>query len=174
MATRTPDARTASALESLADVLWVERHMVEYLLFKLTAAKLFLAADERRFIALALDEVERVVTRLRGAEEDRERVLDAVGEVLGVPAETLTLDELVTRAGEPLRSVFREHHEAFTRLAAEIEDTTTTNRRLASESLGHVRSALDTLTGPPDATTYSADGRRNAATPPALRLDQAL
>jgi hypothetical protein len=161
-------------LESLADTLWAERHLVEFLLFKLTTAKLILAADERRYVALALDEVERVVIALRGAESRRAQAVAEAAAELHVDAERLTLSQLATHSPEPLRTVFRDHAEGFLRLATEIEETAVVNRRLASATLSHVQRALDALTGPPAASTYTASGRPTTATAAPMRLDQVL
>jgi hypothetical protein len=161
-------------LERLADTLWAERHVVELLLYKLTAARLFLAADERRFVPVALDEVERVVGLLRDAEQRRTDAIAEAAEVLGVPVEGLTLTELAAASPEPLRSVFADHRKGFLSLAAEIEETAATNRRLATAALSSVREALDTLTGPPMTTTYTAAGRQVVAAPTPLRLDRVM
>jgi FlgN protein len=161
-------------LEALADTLWAERHLVEFLLFKLTAAKLLLAADERRFVALALDEVQRVLVALRGAETRRARAVEEVAAELHVPADQLTLSQLASHSPEPLRTVFRDHADGFLALATEIEETAALNRRLASATLSHVQRAIDALTGPPAVSTYTASGRPTTATAAPMRLDQVL
>ena len=170
MTTPPPSER----LHALADTLWAERHLVELLLFKLTTAKLLLADDERRFVTLALDEVGRVVDSLHEAEQRREAAVAAVAAEWGVATEELTLGELARRAPEPLRTVFADHATAFLDLAAEIEETASTNRRLATATLGQVHASLDALTGDASVTTYTADGRHGAATTAPLRLDRVL
>jgi hypothetical protein len=162
------------ALEALADTLWSERHVVELLLYKLTAARLFLAADERRFVPVALDEVERVVDLLRAAEGGRTAALAAAAPELGLAPEEVTLAELATSAPEPLRSVFADHREGFATLTAEIEETAALNRRLASAALASVQQALDRLTGPALVTTYTAQGRHDVAAPTPVRLDRVM
>lgn len=163
-------------LETLADTLWQERHMVEFLLFKLVTAKLLLSADERRFTTMAVDEVDRVLEALREAEQRRAAAVDAVAAQFQMPAEQLTLSTLATRCREPLRTVFSELADSFQTLAAEVEETAALNRRLASTTLDHVQQALDALTGPATTTvTYTAAGRHDAPpTTAPLRLDQVL
>lgn len=163
-----------SDLETLADTLWAERRVVEYLLFKLITAKLVLAADERRFVTSALEEVERMVQTLRGTEVQRAAALDRVARHWGVPSEDLTLRELAERSPEPMAGVFRDHQEAFAELAAEIEDTARENRKLASAALSHVRETIDALTGPPAPRTYTATGRHDTAIGAPVRLDEVL
>ncbi|QBI18930.1 flagellar protein FlgN [Egibacter rhizosphaerae] len=162
-------------LEALADTLWSERHVVEYLLFKLVTAKLLLAAQERRFVATALDEVERIIETLRSAEVQRGSALEAVAADWGTDAEELTLAELAARAPAPMDAVFRDHQEAFARLASEIEETANTNRQLASAALGEVRATIAALAGPTGASTYTAAGRHHSdSVAGPVRLDEVL
>lgn len=161
-------------LESLADTLWAERHVVEYLLFKLVTAKLLLAADERRFINHAMDEVSRVTESLREVEHRRAQALVPVAHAWGLSTSELTLAELCTRSPAPMNTVFHDLQKAFLRLAEEIEETAATNRRLASAGLNHVRTTLDTLTGPAVTNTYTASGRHDYTVRAPMRLDQVL
>ena len=153
-------ASPSDELEGLADTLWEERQVVEYLLFKLVTAKLILAADERRFVASALEEVDRIGPTLRATEVQRAAALDAVAGTWGVAGDDLTLHELAERAEEPMASVFRDHQVAFAELASEIEETARENRQLACASLAHVRETIDALAGP--------GGRRHAPPPGAV------
>lgn len=162
------------SLEHLADTLAAERRVVEYLLFKLVAAKLLLAADEHRFVPSALDEVERVVAALRDTEQQRTQAVAAAAREWGLPPSALGLGELVRHAPEPMATVFRDHQEAFTALAEEIEATAVDNRRLATSALSHVQQALDSLTGPPVGATYTASGHHDTALTPPTRLDSVL
>jgi hypothetical protein len=169
----SPDA-VRVRLEALADTLWAERHVVELLLYKLVAARLLLAADERRFVHLALGEVERVLAALRTAEEHRVAATEALAAVLGLPADAVTLPELAVSAPEPLRSVFADHQKGFAVLTAEIEETAATNRRLASIGLSSLEEALERISGAYQAATYTAQGRHQAAAPAAVRLDRVM
>lgn len=161
-------------LEALADALWSERHLVEVLLFKLVSAKLLLAADERRFVAPALDEVQRVLTKLHEAEVRRAATLEGVAGDWGADADDLTLAELAMHAPEPLGGVFREHQRAFQALVTEIEDTAAANRKLASNALGHIRQTIDALTGPSLGATYTAAGQHDTTFAHTTRLDEVL
>lgn len=167
-------SRPHHELEALADTLWAERHVVEYLLFKLVTAKLILAADERRFVAPALDEVERVLSALRDAELRRALAVQQVAEDWGVSSDELTLSELAASAPEPLREIFREHREAFMALAREIDETAADNRRLATTALDQVQRAIGALTGPQLGHTYTSEGRPDRPLTAPTRLDRVL
>lgn len=163
-----------SSLEQLADTLWAERHVVEMLLFKLISAKLLLAAEERRFLQPALNEVERTLAALREAELRRAVAVQTVADDWRVDSAGLTLAELATHAPEPLRAVFRDHQQGFAALATEIEETAAANRQLASSSLGSVRESIAALTGPMLSSTYTASGFHDTAQPRPTRLDEVL
>ncbi len=147
------------SLQALLDTLWAERQVVEFLLFKLTAAKLLLAADERRFIAPALDEVNRVFGALREAELRRSMAVSAVASEWRMSVDDLTLNALATQAPEPWRDTFAEHERAFGTLAAEIDAATEANRTLAAGGLNRIRETMDLISGNQTPSTYDAYGR---------------
>ncbi|MFT4744975.1 MAG: hypothetical protein ACI9AD_000823 [Nitriliruptoraceae bacterium] len=162
-------------LQRLAETLWEERHVVEQLLYRLTCAKLLLATDQQRFVPDALEEVERTVDRLRQVEQLREGVVAEVAMSLAVGRDSLSLAELATNAPSPWNDVFADHRKAFLSLAEAIEDTTAANRELASQALGHVRRAIDALSGTPaTSATYDAAGRTAVPTGVPVHLDRAL
>ena len=162
-------------LQRLAETLWEERHLVVELLYRLTCARLLLAADQQRFVASAIDEVEDVTDRLRQVELHREGVLLDVAAALGGDAHALTLETLASATAEPWRGVFADHRRAFLSLAQEIEETTEANRELATQALGRVRHSIGILSGSDAAVqTYDARGRQAATPGVPLRLDRAL
>jgi len=62
-------------MAQLADTLWYERRLLEYLLFKLVSANLVLIADDRRFVGPAIAEVDAVMNEIRRAESQRSAAL---------------------------------------------------------------------------------------------------
>jgi hypothetical protein len=167
----------SNLLKEVQDRLWTERHLLEFLLFKLITAKLILGADDRRFMSPALAEVEHVVEKIRLAEMERSLAVARLADDWGVGAHELSLKILAGRASEPYKTIFNEHREGFLRLTGEIEEVALENRRLASASLADIQSSLDTLMGtapeqsPP---TYDDKGRRRADPTTPRRLDAAL
>jgi hypothetical protein len=61
---------------------------------------------------------------------------------LDVPEEALTLSALARDSLEPFRTIFADHRLAFLELAAEIEDVTRQNRRLAERGAHDVEQLL--------------------------------
>jgi histone H3/H4 len=147
-------------LEHLADALWSERRVVEYLLYKLLSARFVLAADERRFVAHALEEVQRSVEALKAAEIRRGAAVQELAQVWHVSGEDLTLTEIAQRAPEPMRTVFRDHQGTFREMIREIEQVTAANRRIASDALSEVREAIDALAGHPVTDTMETSEDR--------------
>lgn len=163
-----------NGLETLANVLWEERHIAELLLYKLLTAKLVLASDERRFVSLAIAEVERVIEALRNAESRRNATVAAIADRWGYPREELKLAVLAREAPQPWRDVFADHRDGFHELTTQIEEAAEENRRLMSSALEGVRQALDALTGRQPGATYTATGRVAATPAEPSQLDQVL
>jgi hypothetical protein len=139
--------------------LWAERHLLEFLEFKLVAAKLLLTADVRRFVGPALDEVEHVIEQVRMAEIKRGMVVARVAQEWQVPVERITLTYLVERAPEPAALIFAEHRAAFMKLTTEIEDLAIQNRLMAQATLAHIREAMAVLVGTEPGTTSRVTAR---------------
>ena len=161
------------ALRTLLGKLWVERHTLELLAYKLTCAKLIMAGDIRRYVAPALAGVEHVVDKVRVAELDRSIALAQVADEWGVPISTLTLAYLAQNAPEPARTMFEEHQQSFRHLVAEIEETALENRKLATSSLRGIQAALDDLMRSESGATYGATGLRHAS-PVATHISRIL
>lgn len=162
------------ALTELLDKLWAERHLLEFLLFKLTSAKLILAADERHLVAPALNEVERAVDLIRAAELSRSLAVARVAEEWGVPAYDLSLTYLADHGPEATAQIFADHRRAFMELTAEIEETAAANRRMATSALETIRDSLGALAGEDTAETYDLRGRPASLHPAGRRLDRSL
>ena len=157
-------------LVQLADTLWYERRLLEFLLFKLVSANLVLTSGDHRFVTPAVAEVERVMEAVRVAETDRSRVLAQAAHAMNASPDTLTLSYLAKHAPPALQADFADHRTGFMELVNEIESLTRENRRLASVSLDDLR---DTL-GLPENLTYDAAGRRGTAAQRPTTIDRIL
>jgi hypothetical protein len=157
-------------LVQLADTLWYERRLLEFLLFKLVSANLVLTSGDHRFVTPAVAEVERVMEAVRVAETDRTRVLAQCAQAMNASPADLTLSYLTQHAPPALRDDFADHRTGFMELVNEIESLTRENRRLASVSLEDLR---DTL-GLPENLTYDAAGRRGPTSQRPTTIDRIL
>ena len=118
-------------MDELARLLSVERRLLELFLFKLVEGRHLLAAGEARFLPYAAAEVERAMERVQEAELRRSLLVADLAGKLEISEEQLTLSALARDSLEPYRTIFSDHRLAFLELAAEIEDVTRQNRRLA-------------------------------------------
>lgn len=166
MATSTGNAHMAQ----LADTLWYERRLLEYLLFKLVSANLVLIADDRRFVGPAIAEVDAVMAEIRRAEGQRGEVVAAVAREWDVPPSAVGLEFLVTRAPDSLRATFEDHRTAFMDLVGEIEILTKENRRLATVGLDGIQGTLGFAGG----DIYDAAGRATRTPDHPIRVDRVL
>lgn len=165
--------RTA-AVDALIDTIAAERHVVEYLLFKLITLKLVFVADERRYVEKAANEVERVVDSLRQAEERRAAALRVVAGEWDVAADDLTLSRLSREAPGPTGKVFGDLQRSLRTLADEVEVVVAENRRLVAGGMSNVQSLLDAVAGAPAGDIYTDTGHRHRARAQPMQLDQAL
>jgi hypothetical protein len=162
-------------LAGLAETLHGERQLLEHLLFKLVEARLVLAADEARFLPMAMREVEAVVDRVRFGEGHRQLAVRKLAEAIGESEDRITLSFLVGWAPEPYRTMFGEHRDHFRKLAAEIEQASIDNRRLANLAVQNLSDTLGTLLGSPDPGLYTERGTRGGVTAVLpTRLDEVL
>ena len=163
-------------LSELSRRVWDERHVVTYLLFKLTVARLLLAADEHRFVPDALAEVDRIVQLLRDGEAQRDQALRELAGEWQVDPRTLTLTELARRSPPPFDHTFGEHRRAFERLAEEIDDVAQRNRELANAGFRQIAETLDEMTGSdsPASPTYDASGQLDPSRHVGHRLREVL
>ena len=157
-------------LVQLADTLWYERRLLEFLLFKLVSANLVLTSGDHRFVTPAVAEVERVMDAVRTAEMDRHRVLEAAARAIGVPVDNLTLSYLASSGPAALRDDFDDHRTGFMELVNEIESLTRENRRLAAVNLDDLRETLGLSAN----LTYNAAGRRGSEPPRSGSIDRIL
>jgi hypothetical protein len=160
-------------VRALMSKLWAERHLLELLAYKLTCAKLIMAADLRRYVGPAIAGVEQVIENVRVAELDRCIALAQLAEEWGVESDAITIDYLAEHSPEPARTMFEDHQHAFRQLVSEIEGTTVENRRLASATLREIQITLDAMVGAEPGTIYGATGQRETS-PVASRVSQVL
>lgn len=157
-------------MAQLADTLWYERRLLEYLLFKLVSANLVLIADDRRFVGPAIAEVDAVMNEIRRAESQRDSVVAEVARDFNVSPAMVSMAFLVDNAPESLRAIFEDHKATFMSLVNEIEVLTRENRRLATVALDGIQGTLGFAGG----DIYDAAGRATRTPDLPIRVDRVL
>lgn len=133
-------------MDQLLDVLGRQRHVLEYLLFRMLEARHLLDSGEVRFLHLAARDLEAASEAVREVELRRA--------LLPIP-DGATLRQLSDASLSPLQEILYEHLLELSRLAAELGAATETVSDLAAASLARCRSR-DLVTASPGARRTSA------------------
>ena len=161
-------------MAELARILSLERNLLEYLLYKLVAARLLMVGDDPRYIIQSLVEVEDALDRVRDASARRQQHLVRLGAEIGVDPMKLTIDRLVEHAEPSTRFILYELKHDYVRLAHQIEQMSRDNRRLADLALATTTEALKHLAGSPTGLTYDEHGGSRYAQPNPVTLDEVI
>ncbi len=164
---------SASELKNLIKVLSVERNLLEYVLYRLVAAKLVLATNDQRYVMQSLVEVEDAVDRLRAVAYRREQTMQdlVAGSGSDVPITISTLSEIAPTAE---RYMLSELQADYVRLAHQIAQVSAENRRLADLSLGPTAELLKQFSGMPTGVMYDGGGTTTSDRPDPVRIDEVI
>ena len=143
------------SMEDLSSVLWRERELLETLLFKLEVEQLVLATGRTRWLAPAAREIEEVLDAVRETELLRSLTADAVALELGLDPNP-SLRDIADACDEPWRSIWLDHREAFTTVAAQITRLSESNRELLTAGYQAAQATLLSLSE--SSGTYGSDG----------------
>ena len=143
------------AMEDLSSVLWHERELLETLAYKLEVEQLVLASGRTHWLAAAAREVENVLDRIRDVEVLRAVEVEAVAQELGLESNA-SLQEIAAASAEPWGSIWLDHREAFTMVAAQIRQLSESNRDLLTAGYRAAQATLLSLSE--GAGTYGSDG----------------
>lgn len=143
------------SMEDLSSVLWRERELLETLAYKLEVEQLVLAAGRTHWLAAAAREVEVVLEAIRDLEVLRAVEVDAVAEDLGLDPDP-SLREIADASEEPWRSIWLDHRDAFTTVAAQITRLSESNRDLLTAGYQAAQATLLSLSE--SSGTYGSDG----------------
>ena len=158
------------SMEDLSSVLWRERELLETLAYKLEVEQLVLAAGRTHWLAAAAREVELVLENIRDLEVLRAVEVDAVAEELGLDPNP-SLREIAEACDESWRSIWLDHREAFTTVAAQITRLSESNRDLLTAGYQAAQATLLSLAA--SSGTYGSDGSVTSSRRSAL-VDRSL
>lgn len=158
------------SMEDLSSVLWRERELLETLAYKLEVEQLVLAAGRTHWLPAAAREVEAVLESIRDLEVLRAVEVDAAAEELGLGPNP-SLREIADASDEPWRSIWLDHREAFTTVAAQITGLAESNRELLTAGYQAAQATLLSLSE--SSGTYGSDGAVASARRSAL-VDRSL
>jgi hypothetical protein len=108
-------------MDTLSQILWRERDLLDSLLFRLAEERLVRASGHRHWQWRATDEVDRVLEQIREVELLRAIAADEVATRIGLPAGSSLL-VLAAAVDEPWRTILLDHHEAIGAMSAAIAE----------------------------------------------------
>lgn len=161
-------------VKNLIKVLSVERNLLEYVLYRLISAKLVLATNDQRYVMQSLVECEDAVDRLRSVAFRREELMREMASTSDTPLPRLTLSFLADQAPTAERFMLIELQADYVRLAHQIDQISSENRRLADLSLGPTTELLRQLSGMPTGVMYDGGGGRTNGVPGPVHLDEVI
>jgi FlgN protein len=157
------------AWASLCTRLWVERDLLEELLFKLTEVQLVAGSGSTRWLNKADDEARRALVALQDTEVVRAVAVEDLIRRCQLGSDS-TLRELIAIAPTPWDSLLSDHCEALRNLALSIDAVANENRRRLQLGLDTTQEALERVQA--IRATYDARGDAVAQRPGAYLLDQ--
>jgi hypothetical protein len=166
---RPEDHEHDDAWAALCTRLWVERDLLEELLFKLSEVQLVVGSGSTRWLNRADDEARRALEALQDTEVVRAVAVEDLIQRCRLGSDA-TLRELIAIAPAPWDSLLSDHCEELRNLALSIDAAANENRRRLQLGLDTTREALDRVQSIRD--TYDARGDAIAQRPGAYLLDQ--
>jgi hypothetical protein len=157
------------AWASLCTRLWLERDLLEQLLFKLTEVQLVVGSGSTRWLNKADDEARHALLALQDTEVARAVAVEDLIRRCNVGSDS-TLRELIAIAPSPWDSLLTDHCDELRNLALSIDAAANENRRRLQLGLDTTREALERVTSIRE--TYDARGEAIAQRPGAYLLDQ--
>jgi hypothetical protein len=157
------------AWASLCTRLWLERDLLEQLLFKLTEVQLVVGSGSTRWLNKADDEARHALVALQDTEVARAVAVEDLIRRCNVGSDS-TLRELIAIAPAPWDSLLSDHCDELRNLALSIDAAANENRRRLQLGLDTTREALERVTSIRE--TYDARGDAIAQRPGAYLLDQ--
>lgn len=157
------------AWASLCTRLWLERELLEQLLFKLTEVQLVVGSGSTRWLNKADDEARHALVALQDTEVARAIAVEDLIRRCGAGSDS-TLRELIAIAPAPWDSLLIDHCDELRNLALSIDAAANENRRRLQLGLDTTRETLERVTSIRE--TYDARGEAIAQRPGAYLLDQ--
>ncbi|MBW8751951.1 MAG: flagellar protein FlgN [Propionibacteriales bacterium] len=142
-------------MEKLSQILWLERELLDTLLFKLEEEQMVLASGRTRWLVRAAREVEHVLGTIRETEILRSVAADEAAAAIGL-GHNPSLRMLAESVDEPWHTILLDHHEAFAAVTHEVLALADANRELITSGYRSARETLMSLGEGPQG--YGADG----------------
>jgi len=154
---------------AVSNALWMQRELLETLLYRLAAEQLILTSGTTRWLAKADADLRHAVDELRRGEVARAMHVESLAATLGLDGDP-ALSDLVALAPDVWADILADHRSALQELAFEVQRVADENGRLLQAGAKAVR---ETLAGiGPAVHRYDASGSAVRGNPRAMLLDE--
>ena len=154
---------------AVSNALWMQRELLETLLYRLVGEQLILTSGTTRWLAKADADLRHAVDELRRGEVARAMHVESLAARLGLDGDP-ALSELIALAPDTWSDILADHHRALKELAFEAQRVADQNGRLLQAGAVAVR---ETLAGIGQAVhRYDATGSAVRGNPRAMLLDE--
>jgi hypothetical protein len=166
---RTATVELTELYGAVSNALWIQRELLQTLLFRLSTENFVLTSGATRWLAKADDDVQHALDELRSGEVARAVAVDALVRRLELGSDP-SLAEIADGAPGMWHDVLTEHRAALRELAFEVHQVTQDNQRLLQSGVNAVR---ETLAGIGNLVRrYDATGGTVRTNPSAMLLDE--
>jgi hypothetical protein len=155
-------------VQELAEVLGLERRLLEALVFRLLEARGLLVDGEARFLGWAASDIEAAGAAVREVEARRATVVRAMG-----GDDRATIGTLALQVDEPWTTLLEDHRASLGRLAAEVGAAGEGTHELAQVGLEQLGVTAPASPAPGPAALGDHLGTRWAPPPPGRRRERA-
>jgi hypothetical protein len=132
------------SLSEVSNILWRERRLLDFLVFKLEEERFVLESGRMRWLTHAMREVEKVLEQINRLELERAMAVAGTSRELRT-SDAPSLREMAAIAAPPWDGIFAAHRSALLLLVCEIDAIAESN----SERLQHGQlAALEALAAP--------------------------
>jgi len=154
---------------AVSNALWLQRELLETVLYRLVTEQLILTSGTTRWLAKADGDVRHALDELRRGEVARAMHVETLASAIGLKGEP-ALAELAALAPGMWTEILTDHRSALQELAFEVQRTADENGRLLQAGAQAVR---DTLAGIGNAVhRYDATGSAVRTNPGAMLIDE--
>lgn len=159
---------------AVSNALWLQRELLETLLYRLVTEQLILTSGTTRWLAKADGDVRDALEQLRRGEVARAMHVETLVSAIGLESEP-ALADLAALAPGMWADILSDHRTALQELAFEVQRVADENGRLLQAGAQAVRETLSGIGNAVhryDAHRYDATGSAVRANPAAMLLDE--
>ena len=160
-----------TSLQHLIDVLSEQLRLMEDMSRCLAAEREAVISGDRQTLDREVAQKEKLIQRIKAAEERRQRQVETVSAGLGITDGKVTLEKLAEVASPAWQDRLRDCRDELRGVIGRVQAANQSNHTLVSQSLALVQGSLVMLGNiSPDRGTYGAEGKLDEPSRPGRLL----